>query len=459
MLLRVISAMLFALLSLSVMAGEPAGSCAPGETCYVLCPAARNAEAYGNMAEGLRFLFNGNDSWMFATALDLRQDFTLTPSARDGLQRLQRAFAEQGTQVVLAWIPPRGLVHSDKFSHPGYDARKALASYRKGAEQLRQLGFIVPDFSAWVPDRKGGFYQRRDHHWSTQGARATAGAVAAAVKEVPGLRNLPPGNFVTERAGISGNYGTLATVAGRICDVRYPRQYQPIFSTVEKADGATAPFGDAGSSSASVMLIGTSNSKGKIDYNFGGFLQELLGTRVSNRAMRGGGFGGALEQVLTDGTWRQGRPRLLVWELPANYDLDVPVFYRQVIPGLRGGCLGEQLLSGSASVDGMLDADVLQNGVGGVVSALVSRSTTLQFTFADLSVNEFFVHTRFLSGEEEQVKVERHPYVHHSGVFWLDLPADGPHAQDTVYSVSVKLARPTQPKTDVRVEACRHGDV
>lgn len=442
-------------LCLAVLAPALArAACAPGTPCFELCPKVNEEQYYAAAAAGLRYLFNGEGSWMFATALDLRSDFRLDAEAMRGMSRLARAFRRAGTEVVIVYLPPRGLMHHDRFRHPGYDPVAALASYREALGQLRAAGYIVPDLSTLVPDREGTFFQRRDHHWNTPGARRTAALVAEAIRALPAYAAMPKQAFAAERTGVVGKYGTLATVAGRICGRPYPRQYIETWTTLPGGVDESALFGDAGEGAADVMLIGTSNSKGKVDYNFAGFLKAALGVEVDNRALRGGGYNGALEQQLVEGRFAQKPPRVLVWELPSQYDLNLPMFYRQVIPMLAGACRSKPLLAGRSGVTADAFEDVLNNGRGGVITPLVARHTVLKLRISDPAVNTFFLDVTYMSGDHEQVKVERHPYVRHDGTFLVELPRTGPLADDTVYSASVRLATPPATAVKVEAEAC-----
>lgn len=437
-----------------VVPTQAAAACSPGKPCFELCPQVNDEQYYAAAAAGLRYLFNGKDSWLFATALDLRSDFRLGEDALRGMTRLADAFRRNGTQVVVVYLPPRGLMHSDRFQRAGYDPAAALASYRAAIAQLRQAGFIVPDFTGLMPDREGNFYQRRDHHWQTAGARRTAALVAAAIRPLPAYAQIKRKTFVTERTGVTGKYGTLATVAGRICDTRFPRQYFDTWTTLAGGSDEEALFGDDAGGDAEVLLIGTSNSKGKIDYNFAGFLQTELGVEVENRALRGGGYNGALEQLLVERRLQQRPPRVLVWELPSQYDLEQPLFYRQVLPMLTSACSGKPLLAGRAGLSSVELADVLNNGKGGVITPLVARRTVLKLRFSEPTVNAFFLDVTYMSGNHEQVKVERHPYVKHDGTFLVELPRTGALANDTVFSAAVRLVYPPARDVSVEAEAC-----
>lgn len=445
----------------AVLLGRSAlASCEPGTTCFELCPEVSLETSYNSAGKALRYLFNGDGSWIFATDLDLRQDFTFSPDAMAGLAKLKRIFDHHGTTVVIVYTPPRALVHPDKVSYPGYSYSRALQSYFAANQQLRSLGFVVPDFGRIIPDKTGKFYQRRDHHWTTVGAQMSARLVADTIRELPVYQNLEKREFVTELKGIVKKYGTLSTVATRICGMSLPNQYVQLYTTLAKGDAGVsdeaALFGES-SSKAEIALIGTSFSKGKLDYNFAGFMEEYLSAAIDNRAIRGGAYNGALEQIILDGMFENSPPKILIWELPGQFTLDSPGFYRLIAAELSGGCKSPGRLIGRSEVT-IEERDPVANAEKGVVLPLLSRDHLLKFKFSDPSVYSFFVNLTYMSGHHEKLKVERHPYVKHDGTFYFELPDAGRFADDTLYSVGLRLPQPLDKKVDVEVEVCeRHA--
>lgn len=449
-----------ALLSLGLLlqAGAARAACAPGSTCYELCPEVALETSYNTAGSALRYLFNGKDSWLFATELDLRQDFSFNPEALEGLSRLKTHFDRLGTTVVIVYTPPRALMHPDKLDRPGYSQPRALVSYRGALQQLRDLGFVVPDYTSLIPDRSGTFFQRRDHHWTTAGARKTARLVADTVQQLPLYAGLTKTAFVTERKALYKKYGTLANVATRVCGMAMPNQYIQAYSTLPRDGGNNEAdlFGDS-VSRPEVALIGTSFSKGKLDYNFAGFMEEYLSVAIDNRAIRGGGYNGALEQAILDGVFAGTPPRLLIWELPGQFPMDSTSFYRLVGAELAGGCKSAGRIRGRGPVSDV-EQDPLANADKGIVLPLQARRHLLKFKFSDPAVYSFFVNLTYMSGHHEKLKVERHPYVKHDGTFHFNLPDTGDFADDTLYSVGLRLAQPSESPVEVDVEVCERPD-
>ncbi|MDF3030910.1 MAG: alginate biosynthesis protein AlgX [Moraxellaceae bacterium] len=447
-------------LVLALLSGPAFARCAPGTTCFELCPEVGLETSYNTAGKALRYLFNGDGSWIFATDLDLRQDFAFTPTAMEGLAKLKRIFDKHGTTVVIVYTPPRALMHPDKISYPGYNKQRALQSYLAANAQLRSLGYVVPDFGKLIPDKTGLFFQRRDHHWSTYGSQKSARLVADTIMKLPVYQQLKKQEHVTELKGIVKKYGTLSTVAARICGMSLPNQYVQLYTTLPKnntgGNEEDALFGET-VSTKEVALIGTSFSKGKLDYNFAGFMEEYMSVGIDNRAIRGGAYNGALEQIILDGMFRTNPPKVLIWELPGQFTLDSPSFYRLIAAELSGGCKSEGLLTGKGAVSDV-ESDPLANANGGNVLPLVAKNHLLRFKFNDPSVFNFFLNVTYMSGHHEKLKVERHPYVKHDGTFWFELPDNGQFADDTLFSVGLRLPQPTDKKIDVEVQVCeRHA--
>lgn len=447
----------FALTALVAMTttGAAQAACAPGSTCFELCPEVSLETSYNTAGSALRYLFNGKGSWLFATELDLRQDFRFTEQALAGMARLKQTFDRHGTTVVIVFTPPRALMHPDKLRQARYDHGRALSTYRVALQQLRQLGYVVPDYTRLIPDKDGTFYQRRDHHWTTIGARKTARLVADTIAELPEYRDLRKTAFVTELKGQYKKYGTLGNVATRVCGLGMPNQYLASYSTSardSKGDDESALFGD-NVQRPEVALIGTSFSKGKVDYNFAGFMQEYLSVAIDNRAIRGGGYNGALEQMIIDGYFSSNPPRLLIWEIPGQYPLDSSSFYRLVGAELEGGCKGAGKIIGKGKAAATED-DVMANASDGIVVQVPSRGHLLKLKLHDNTISSFFLNLTYMSGYHEKIKVERHPYVKHDGTFHFNLPDTGKFADDTLYSVGLRLAQPSESPVDVDVLVC-----
>src|SRR5690606_1928843 len=134
---------------------------------------------------------------------------------------------------------------------------------------------------------------------------------------IPDFAGVPQTEFVPEGSGVMGKPGTMQNVASQLCRPGYAVQYVDQFITEPKdASDGDALFGDE--SSPKITLVGTSHS-GK-NYNFGGFLEEYLGTDVLNAAFPGGGLEGAMLEYLASDAFQNDPPQVLIWEFSPLYD-------------------------------------------------------------------------------------------------------------------------------------------
>ena len=62
-----------------------------------------------------------------------------------------------------------------------------------------------------------------------------------------------------------------------------------------------------------VALIGSSYS---VNANFAGYLQQALNAPLVNVAEAGGGFARAAQHYLNGKTFKETKPKLVVWEIP-----------------------------------------------------------------------------------------------------------------------------------------------
>jgi alginate biosynthesis protein AlgX len=85
-----------------------------------------------------------------------------------------------------------------------------------------------------------------------------------------------------------------------------------------------------------VVLVGTSNSNGAMDFNFAGFLEEYLGHEVANLARSGGGYDGAIMDYLASEAFTLNPPTLLIWEVPGYYSLNTASYYERLLASVGG---------------------------------------------------------------------------------------------------------------------------
>ena len=422
------------------------------QPCCSLCPRAADPHAYdGSKFLGdFRVLIEGRDGWLFRTGLDLTTRFDISAASVAQLRRLSDALRARGTQLVMVYQPPRGLMDPDELTpaqRRSYDWEAARRNYAAALQRLRGAGVIVPPLDQLaVPDKGYDYYFRRDHHWTAAGAQHTARVVADAIRKLPGYAALPRKQFATHTDGTLGKPGTLQKVAEQLCGGAWSAQFEPIYVT-EAAGGGGSLLGN--STQPQVALIGTSNSDTLGGYDFNGYLEQFLGTDVLDTAITGGSFEGSLLHYLASKAFQQDPPKFLIWETPyQDYpaaDQDPFKIYRQAVPLVNDGCRGKPaLLSNKVNLhEG--NNQLLFNAVGRILP-LNGRNDLIAFQFSDPGVKDLAAEIWYFNGRKESLKLHFKQYVDNAGRFVAELGQKPEYTSADVMAVTMDLARaPAKP--------------
>lgn len=434
----------------SAKAATPAAPKYAIERCCALCPRAAESSAYAGSQylSDFRVLVDGRDGWLFRTGMDLATTFDITDQSLRGLRRLADALRRRGTELVLVYQPPRGLMDVDKLEpeqRRAYDFDAARRNYAAALERLRTgAGVVVAPLDTLVDENKGyEYFFRRDHHWTPAGAEQSAKVVAETVQKLPAFASIPRHQFETHKVGVLAKPGTLQKIAEQLCGGGYSLQYVPMYAT-EAAGSGDAGGGLLGEAAQpQITLVGTSNSDSKGGYNFGGYLQQYLGADIVNVALSGGAFEGSLIHYLMSKEFQEHPPRILIWEMPyQNYpgpDKNPFKIFRQAVPLVDDGCKDKPaLLSNTITVHAGSN-ELLFNG-GGRILPLVGRSAQLDFQFSDPTVKDMHAELWYFNGLRESLKLHFNQYVDNGGRFVAELRTDRPdYAAATLMGATLEI--------------------
>ena len=299
-----------------------------------LCPAAANPESYsGAFLKSFKTLQQGKQDWLFRD-MDLKRTYGPRAPGYKSLQQLQTLLQLRGTTLVMVPIPGRALVHPEYLGNISYDLERGRKSYNHYVKQLRAVEIIVPQIeSLFLGSRTKPMFFARDHHWNHHGARTIARLTAQSIKaeKIPDIKRQ---KFKSYSVGGDHNDGSLQRAALELCEQRYPKEPFKLYQTVALSNAAADDlFADL--PEPQIVLVGTSNSKGRLKFNFDGFLAHYVGAAVNNKAKSGGGFGGALKDYLSSEDFKQSPPKVLVWEIPGYYSLNETAFFDDLLLGLE----------------------------------------------------------------------------------------------------------------------------
>lgn len=424
------------------------------------CAAATDANNYNtSYLASFKTLVLGKEDWLFRTATDMLGSFGPDDNSLQLLRHLTRALKEKGVQLMIVYVPTRGLLHHRFFDEANartYHYEQALANYRSALERIRAQGILVADYSQLVSQTlSDDYYFKRDHHWSPFGAKVTARLVADYVT-TEGPADFAAHSFVNRPEGVYGREGTLQLAWKSLCNQQFLKQFVPYYVHERAATTAAASEDSLFSDDAvpEIALVGTSFSA-DLKFNFVGFLREYLHADITNLSIEGGGFDGALLQALNDPEFLRNPPKLLIWELPAYYRLDEREFYRQAMPLLNSSCDGKApVLAESVKLKPGKN-EFLFNAGGDdseKVDFIDNKNHFIEMQFSDSGFRKLDMVIWHLNGRRDTVKIDRSDTVEMNGRFVLNLKDENEWA-DFIY-LSSEITIPegyTDLSVDVRL--------
>jgi alginate biosynthesis protein AlgX len=272
----------------------------------------------------------GKDGVFFRTFADLRLQHPMDQRTIVLLGRLAQVLEENGTTLIYVTIPAKSQVMiNDLPQHVkdyGFDPEMAQMIYTDIISRMAAVGIVAPDVMTALQNVKGDErpFFGADFHWTSQGARAAAQAIATEIKATPAYADITPSAFESKPLGKQVAFSGMRRSLQSFCTKPLPPTETVAYKTVP-VEGAT---GDdtaldifAGSDQAvPAVLVGTSFSDSSIN-NFAGFLSEFTGMEIVNYAITGGNQYGALTSYLTSDEFKDQRPRFLIWENPIYNNL------------------------------------------------------------------------------------------------------------------------------------------
>ena len=425
-----------------------------------LCPAAAHQSSYTTKELDFHsILIDGQDGWLFRTKNDLRVDIGTTPDGYAKLKRFRDALKARGTELLVVFQPTKGLVNRSKLTpewQAKYDWEAARASYVKTIAEFRKIGIWAADYSPLFDekDAEHAYFFKDDNHWTPSGAKRTAKLTAEVLKQIPAYDDIAKKEFVTKRVGILRSPGGSGEAAGKICGNGYGFQYVDRFAT-EPADESSGDslFGDE--STPEVILVGTSNSGEK--YNFAGYLEQYSGVQVMNMAVTGGGYEAAMLQLLASEEFQANPPKIVVWEFATHYDMSLRDFYRQAVPMVNNGCVGQPALLTNKVKLRPGSNEIFLNGVNGL-KELNSANHMIDLRFSDPSVHEARANVWYFSGRKESYKLEQSSRVDTGGRYLFELRDEGDWGDLTLMGLEVMSPENMPEGLTVEATVCRRHD-
>ncbi len=236
-------------------------------------------------------------------------------SRADTLAKVAAKLKAQKIDLVVAILPDKARVETENMNGPR--SAQAYARLPAWLNLIKQRGITpVNIFETYVaqPDR-ASLWWRTDTHWSQKGSALAARTIVATVTtKIDRSHNIK----TTEDAAETDGPGDLLRLMSLDLIGDYWMKLRPVIDRQHLAHTAEAKGADAGGlldegPAVEVALIGSSYS---VNANFAGYLQEALKAPLVNAAEAGGGFARAAQKYFTGKTFKETKPKLVIWEIP-----------------------------------------------------------------------------------------------------------------------------------------------
>ncbi|MDN7139897.1 alginate O-acetyltransferase [Pseudomonas sp. JQ170] len=426
------------------------------ERCCQICPQALQDSSYPGDLGDFRQLVQGQEDWLFRSKIDFMTNIGTTPEGFKLLEDLRDALKARGVELVMVYLPPRGLLVTEMLrpqDRSSFNAELSRKNYLATIEHLRGLGIRVPDLSALLAhpaEVRSKFFFKRDNHWTPQGAELAAQLLAAELSKSDVFMGIARKEFATRTEGNLYKVGSLNQAFGKICGSGYANEYFTRAVTEPKEESAEL-FGDT--ETPDVVLVGTSFSSAQ--YNFDGFLKQYARVDVDNRSVTGGGFHSAMLQYLGSQDFQHKPPKVLIWEVNSYYDLAMATFYRQVMPLLDNGCRNVAATLGQKMALRPGKNEVLVN-TG--VKPIRSEDSVVEIQFSKPVINELRSTIWYMTGSRENLLISRAREVEPNGRFVFRLREDAEWAGQTLLSLEIDMPADMPQGLQVEAKICRRAD-
>jgi alginate biosynthesis protein AlgX len=425
-------------------------------SAFEVCDAAKNPESFIATDRWAVIAEKGKDDWIFGRG-ELMQLAQLGKS-KETLSRFAAALRAKGTLPILVPVPSRLTLAEDKLDL----SKEIFRTFERGLmapmfaehiSDLRRSGWEAIDMVG-LAKRSGlgaEFFNDKDHHWSTQGARLTAEEIARVVKASAMGKALTPRKFELQERDVR-NPGSYRWVVLERCGVEIPAEVTTAYKAVTKQEvSSDSLLGDA--PTPDVVLLGTSQSRrqdfdilGNRQYfedSFAALLRYNLQADVANLAASGGGTFTSIDGFLTSKDFQKDKPAVIVWEMNDSEGYEEPPFLRSLVPAVHGRCSKDDAIV-AASDKG--DKALLTVPAG---KKIVGPDHYLALKLSDKTITRLTI-TFDHGGVQDRVVFVRSHLLPNSGLFFSEV---SPAQRKPLSSIRVDLPAGSTGRWDARL--CR----
>ncbi|WP_100643158.1 alginate O-acetyltransferase AlgX-related protein [Alteromonas facilis] len=288
-------------------------------------------------------ILEGQGNWLANTQMDFPDyDRIISKESVEELNRLKELLGQYNTQLMIAYLPARGLVYPTELSADTaqFDVSIARKKYISILQTLRKSEVLVPNLEALLNYKeKAPLFFEKDLHWSNEGARETARLISEQLKTLDFYDSSPSKKYETTYNGVVENDEKIKKAVAEICGFTFAPTYSKTYITTERLTQSDTSFDIFDEVTDEIVLLGTSFSA-LTQFNFIGYLQEYSNTSVSNYSLSGGGLIGSWVDYLKSGDFHTQPPKLIIWEVPGWRDFE-PRFFHTFMPLFFDTCANE----------------------------------------------------------------------------------------------------------------------
>jgi alginate O-acetyltransferase complex protein AlgJ len=285
---------------------------------------------YALFREGKKGAVVGQGGWIFTSEeFDQPKNFADEIKAKtDYIVKVRDLLKARNISLLVAPVPAKARVYRQylaKYPYPSYWETQ----YADFVSSLRAAGVPALDLVPVLSSPNIQTYLKTDTHWTPEGARLAAQAIAASVASAYPYLSYPHTAYQAAKKSETEHRGDLLRyVALKPFEKQFgvmPDQLNVYQFTAQPSSDSAASNGDDlfGETSVPVTLVGTSYSANK-NWPFADFLKESLQTDLVNAADEGMGPFDVMQKYLKSDAFKTTPPQLLIWEIPERY---LPVHY------------------------------------------------------------------------------------------------------------------------------------
>lgn len=374
-------------------------------------------------------LHQGKEGW-FARSSDLDMLFENSNDVNSFLLRIQAVLAQKNINLLLMPMIPRGIFGEKFLPADGflydliYDRDFAAQQFNEYVQRLGKMGLPTVNVISIVKNSNFDdsiYYFKRDHHWTSEGARVVATGVAAHIAEAfEGIKYTKKSyKSVIKQYGLK-----LFSLFGRsvsdLCKDKIPSETVNVYQTKEDVASLDDAFGSPATDEEFLHVIGTSFTDETMFFNFDGFLREATRGDVKGYSIKGGGVEQSLYKWALDTYAIAHSPKILLWEYTNVGSMNEKHVFleRQALPAVMGICGGDTL-----SIESQFEAGS-HVSINVAVAKASGWNNYVAFDFQNNALTKFNLKFDFADGTSEKNIVEMPSRVQNLTKLFYELPHD-----------------------------------